>query len=99
MRPPLPKRKDITTAQEDNPSPLVQLLQRAGFPKWGFVIVRVDYSSESTWANFLEVFDRLCNSALNEESGRGLSQVKENLEFKTIEDPRLESVDYDEVKR
>ncbi|KAI1452462.1 hypothetical protein F4805DRAFT_447360 [Annulohypoxylon moriforme] len=81
------------------PSPLVQTLQRSGFPPWGFVIVRTFYGSESRWEQFQEKFDEMCDEQLNDESGDGLDKVKETLEFKLIEDPRLEGVSAEEARR
>ncbi|KAF3069820.1 hypothetical protein GL218_07883 [Daldinia childiae] len=81
------------------PSPLVQTLQRAGFPPWGFVIVRTYYDSESRWEKFQERLSAICDKQLDEETGEGLEKVKEALEFKTIEDPRLEGVSAEEARK
>ncbi|KAI0843869.1 hypothetical protein F5Y00DRAFT_221467 [Daldinia vernicosa] len=81
------------------PSPLVQTLQRAGFPSWGFVIVRTYYASESRWEEFQERLGAICDKQLDEETGEGLEKIKEALEFKTIEDPRLEDVGVEEARK
>ncbi|KAK8128702.1 hypothetical protein PG984_009810 [Apiospora sp. TS-2023a] len=81
------------------PSPLIQTLQRKEYPAWGFVIVRTYYASEERWQEFQEKLDALCNAQLDEESGPGLQRVKDTLEFKLIEDPRLQGVGSDEARR
>ncbi len=81
------------------PSPLVQTLQRAGFPPWGFVLVRTDYSSESRWEQFQKKLDGMCDEQLSSETGDGLEKVQETLEFKMIEDPRLQDVSAEEARR
>lgn len=81
------------------PSPLVQTLQRAGFPPWGFVIIRTDYRSDSRWEEFQRELGTMCDAQLDDESGEGLERIRENLEFKIIEDPRLEDVDAQEARR
>ncbi|XXG96969.1 Checkpoint protein hus1 [Hypoxylon texense] len=81
------------------PSPLVQTLQRAGFPPWGYVIVRTYYRSESQWEQFQEKLDAMCDEQLSAETGKGLDKVQETLEFKMIEDPRLQDVSAEEARR
>ncbi|KAI2782608.1 hypothetical protein F4815DRAFT_427729 [Daldinia loculata] len=92
---------NITPPQEmhTTPSPLVQTLQRAGFPPWGFIIVRTYYASESRWEEFQERLSAICDKQLGEETGEGLEKIKEALEFKTIEDPRLEGVSAEEARK
>ncbi|KAI0379385.1 hypothetical protein F5Y04DRAFT_282808 [Hypomontagnella monticulosa] len=80
-------------------SPLVQTLQRAGFPPWGFVLVRTDYRSESQWGEFQRKLDAMCDAQLDEERGEGLERVRGTLEFKMIDDPRLADVDAEEARR
>ncbi|KAI0882060.1 uncharacterized protein GGS22DRAFT_171431 [Annulohypoxylon maeteangense] len=93
-------RTQATPQQADVvPSPLVETLARAGFPPWGFVIVRTYYGSESRWKQFQEKFDAMCDEQLNSETGNGLEKVKETLEFKLIEDSRLEDVSVEEARR
>ncbi|KAK0630490.1 hypothetical protein B0T17DRAFT_222206 [Bombardia bombarda] len=87
---------------QSNPSPLVQILQRADFPPWGYVIVRTDYSSEARWEKFTQrVLGEMCDAQLDEETGdpADVQRMKDTLEFKLIEDPRLEAVDDDEVRK
>ncbi|KAI1497267.1 hypothetical protein F5X99DRAFT_397652 [Biscogniauxia marginata] len=81
------------------PSPLVQTLQRAGFPPWGFVMVRTYYRSESRWEQFQKKLDAMCDEQLNDETGDGLEKVQEALEFKMIEDPRLQDMSPEEARR
>ncbi|KAI0105931.1 hypothetical protein F4814DRAFT_78865 [Daldinia grandis] len=81
------------------PSPLVQTLQRGRFPPWGFVIVRTYYASESRWGKFQERLGAICDKQLDEETGEGLERIKESLEFKMIEDPRLEGVSAAEARK
>ncbi|KAI1655381.1 hypothetical protein F4813DRAFT_367724 [Daldinia decipiens] len=81
------------------PSPLVKIHQRAGFPSWGFVIVRTYYASESRWEEFQERLGAICDKQLDEETGEDLEKIKEALEFKTIEDPRLEGVSAEEARK
>ncbi|KAI5919752.1 hypothetical protein F4810DRAFT_685562 [Camillea tinctor] len=83
---------------EESPSPLVLTLQREGFPPWGFVMVRTYYRSDSRWEQFLEKFDAACDAQLSHETGDGLDKIKEMLEFKMIEDPRLEDASLDEAR-
>ncbi|KAI2465556.1 hypothetical protein F4781DRAFT_435313 [Annulohypoxylon bovei var. microspora] len=81
------------------PSPLVQTLQRVGFPPWGFVMVRTYYSSESRWEQFQEKLDAMCDEQLSGETGDGLEKIQETLGFKMIEDPRLQDVSAEEARR
>ncbi|KAI1811895.1 hypothetical protein GGS20DRAFT_588041 [Poronia punctata] len=81
------------------PSPLVQTLQRDGYPTWGFVIVRTYYASEERWQAFQEMLDILCDSQLDEETGDGLQDIKDKLEFKMIEDPRLRDASMVEARK
>ncbi|KAJ8123340.1 hypothetical protein ONZ43_g687 [Nemania bipapillata] len=81
------------------PSPLVQTLQREGYPAWGFVLVRTYYASEERWQTFQERLDKLCDVQLDEESGEGLQLVKDRLEFKMIEDPRLQGISNTEARK
>lgn len=75
----------------DNPSPLVQAVQRAGFPEWGYVVFRTDYSDEARWDRFQEiVFDEMCDAQMNKESGNDLQAVK---------DPTLTGAGVADVKR
>lgn len=90
---PTPQKVDVA------PSPLVQTLHRAGFPPWGFVIVRTYYRSESRWEQFQEKLDAMCDQQLSDETGDGLDKVQETLEFKMIEDPRLQDVSAEETRR
>lgn len=84
---------------EVTPSPLVETLQRAGFPPWGFVIVLTYYGSESRWGEFQERLSEFCDQQLDEETGEGIEKIREALEFKMIEDPRLEGVSVEEARR
>lgn len=84
---------------EVTPSPLVETLQRAGFPPWGFVIVRTYYGFESRWEKFQERLDEVCDQQLTEETGEGIEKIQETLEFKIIEDPRLEGVGAEEARK
>lgn len=79
-------------------SPLSQTLQRRGYPAWGFVLVRTYYASEDRWQAFQKRLDALCDAQLDEETGPGLQRVKDTLEFKMIEDPRLQGVDSTEAR-
>ncbi|KAK8087910.1 hypothetical protein PG997_002871 [Apiospora hydei] len=81
------------------PSPLIQTLQRRGYPAWGFVIVRTDYASEERWQAFQEKLDALCDAQLDEETGHGLQRIKDALEFKMIEDPRLQGASSAEARK
>ncbi|KAI3319069.1 hypothetical protein HD806DRAFT_509943, partial [Xylariaceae sp. AK1471] len=81
------------------PSLLVQTLQRASFPPWGFVMVRAYYRSESRLEQFQQRLDTMCDEQLNDETGDGLERVQEALEFKMIEDPRLQDVGEEEARR
>jgi hypothetical protein len=81
------------------PSPLVQTLQREGYPTWGFVLVRTYYESGERWQAFQERLDTLCDAQLDEESGEGLEVIKDQLEFKMIEDPRLQGVSNSEARK
>ncbi|KAI1076083.1 hypothetical protein F5B20DRAFT_341154 [Whalleya microplaca] len=81
------------------PSPLVQTLQRAGFPPWGFVMVRTYYGSESRWEEFQKKLDAMCDGQLNDETGDGLEKVQKALEFKIIEDPRLKGSGVEDARR
>ncbi|KAI8628636.1 hypothetical protein F5Y19DRAFT_476183 [Xylariaceae sp. FL1651] len=74
------------------PSPLVQTLQRAGFPPWGFVVVRTYYRSESHWEQFHQKLEAMCDEQLNGKTWDGLEKIRESLEFKMIEDPRLQDL-------
>ncbi|KAI1766511.1 hypothetical protein GGR53DRAFT_528599 [Hypoxylon sp. FL1150] len=91
--PAAPQRANIA------PSPLVQTLQRAGFSPWGFVIVRTCYHSENRWKQFQEKLEAMCDRQLDEETGDGLNKIQETLEFKMIEDPRLQDVSAEEARR
>ncbi|KAI1371276.1 hypothetical protein F4677DRAFT_315080 [Hypoxylon crocopeplum] len=95
-----PPSSDTSASQEVGvtPSPLVETLQRAGFPPWGFVIVRTYYGSESRWEMFQERLDAICDQQLDEETGEGLEKIRDTLEFKLIEDPRLENVGAEEAR-
>lgn len=81
------------------PSPLVQALQRRGYPAWGFVIVRTYYASEERWQAFQERLDALCDAQLEQETGPGLQGVKDMLQFKMIEDPRLQGASHTEARK
>ncbi|KAK7926859.1 hypothetical protein PG985_003857 [Apiospora marii] len=81
------------------PSPLIQTLQRRDYPAWGFVIVRTYYASEKRWQAFQEKLDALCDAQLDKETGPDLQRVKDTLEFKMIEDPRLQGVSSAEARR
>ncbi|KAI0867399.1 hypothetical protein GGS24DRAFT_485794 [Hypoxylon argillaceum] len=85
------------------PSPLVHTLQREGYPQWGFVIVRAYYASEERWQAFQERLDMLCDAQLDDEdTGEGLEvtqDIKDKLEFKLIEDPRLQGVSNTEARK
>ncbi|KAI3319648.1 hypothetical protein HD806DRAFT_508652 [Xylariaceae sp. AK1471] len=81
------------------PSPLVQALQREGCPTWGFVLVRTYYASDDRWQAFQEQLDTLCNAQLDEETGDGLQDIKDKLEFKMIEDPRLQDASMAEARK
>lgn len=80
-------------------SPLIQTLQRRDYPAWGFVIVRTYYASEQRWQAFQERLDELCDAQLDAETGPDLQRVKDTLEFKMVEDPRLAGVSRDEARR
>lgn len=82
-----------------SPSPLVQTLQRRGYPPWGFVIVRTYYASDERWQAFQERLDSMCDAQLDEETGEGLQSIKDALEFKMIEDPRLEGATHTEARK
>lgn len=102
LGPPLPASSagvgtDVVTKQP--PSPLVQTLRDRNFPAWGFVLVRAYYASESRWQAFQARLDALCDEQLDQEAGEGLQRVKESLEFKMIEDPRLAGVSHAEARR
>lgn len=81
------------------PSPLVQALQDRNFPAWGFVLVRTYYASETRWQAFQSRLNTLCDEQLDQEAGEGLQRVRESLEFKMIEDPRLAGVSHAEARR
>ncbi|GAP93389.1 putative ww rsp5 wwp [Rosellinia necatrix] len=81
------------------PSPLVQTLQREGYPAWGFVLVRTYYASEERWGAFQGRLDILCDAQLNEEEGEGQQSIKDRLEFNTIEDPRLQGISHAEARK
>lgn len=81
------------------PSPLVQALQRRGYPAWGFVVVRTYYASEEQWQAFQERLDALCVAQLDQETGPGLQGVKDTLQFKMIEDPRLQGASHAEARK
>lgn len=92
--------KASKTEKPSPPSPLFQALQNKNFPTWGFVLVRTYYASESRWQAFLARLDALCDEQLDQETGQGLEErVKESLEFKMIEDPRLAGVSLAEARR
>ncbi|KAK7958034.1 hypothetical protein PG996_010525 [Apiospora saccharicola] len=95
----LSSSSSTSNAPMQPPSPLIQTLQRKEYPAWGFVIVRTYYASEERWQAFQEKLDALCDAQLDEESGLGLQRVKDTLEFKMIEDPRLQGVDSAEARR
>lgn len=79
-----------STQPTQPPSPLVQTLERRGFPPWGFVVLRKYYESEERWNDFQERLSFLCDEQLDQETGGDLQTVKATLEFKMIEDPRLQ---------
>lgn len=81
------------------PSPLVQALQKESYPAWGFVLVRTYYASEDRWQAFQERLDTLCDAQLDEETGDGLQDIKDKLEFKMIEDPRLQDASMAEARK
>lgn len=81
------------------PSPLVQALQKRGYPAWGFVVVRTYYASEERWQAFQERLDTLCVAQLDQETGPGLQDVKDTLQLKMIEDPRLQGASHAEARK
>jgi hypothetical protein len=96
---PAPRSTPLSTAA-DNRSPLVQAVQRAGFPEWGYVIFRTDYSDEARWDRFQEiVFDEMCDVQMSKESETGLQAVKDKLSSKPVEDPALAGASVADVKR
>jgi hypothetical protein len=96
---PAPHSTTLSTAA-NNPSPLVQAVQRAGFPEWGYVIFRTDYSDEARWDRFQEiVFDEMCDVQMSKESETGLQAVKDKLSSKPVEDPALAGASVADVKR
>jgi hypothetical protein len=96
---PAPRSTPLSTPA-DNRSPLVQAVQRAGFPEWGYVIFRTDYSDEARWDRFQEiVFDEMCDAQMNKESETDLQAVKDKLSFKSVEDPALAGASVADVKR
>lgn len=99
VRPHPASSADRTEQQQQLPSPWVQTLQDKNFPAWGFVLVRTYYASESRWQAFQARLDALCDEQLDQEAGEGLQKVKESLEFKVIEDPRLAGVSHAEARR
>lgn len=63
--------------------------------------MRTDYASEQLWETFQErVLDEMCEAQLDEETGdqAQLKRMRDTLQFKAIEDPRLEGVGFDEVR-
>jgi hypothetical protein len=93
-------RSTLLSTPADNPSPLVQAVQRAGFSEWGYVVFRTDYSDEARWDRFQEtVFDEICDAQMNKESGNDLQAVKDKLSFKSVEDPALAGATVMDVKR
>lgn len=88
-----------STQSTQPPSPLVQALQRKGFPTWGFVIVRSYYESDERWNAFQERLNVLCDAQIDQETGGDLQTLKSTLEFKMVEDPRLEGVSNDEARK
>ncbi|KAI1249065.1 hypothetical protein MGN70_008673 [Eutypa lata] len=81
------------------PSPLIQALQKRGYPAWGFVVVRTYYASEERWQAFQERLDTLCVAQLDQETGPGLQDVKDTLQLKMIEDPRLQGASHAEARK
>lgn len=78
----------------------MQAVQRAGFPEWGYVIFRTDYSDEARWDRFQEiVFDEMCDVQMSKESEAGVQAVKDKLSFKSVEDPALVGASVADVKR
>ncbi|KAK8088560.1 hypothetical protein PG997_003521 [Apiospora hydei] len=70
-----------------------------GYPAWGFVVVRTYYASEEQWQAFRKRLDVFCNAQIDEEIGEGLQYAKDTLEFKMIEDPRLEGVGHTQARK
>lgn len=71
-----------------------------GFPEWGYVIFRTDYSEKARWDRFQEiVFDEMCDVQMNKESGNNLQAVKDKLSFKIVEDSALGGASVADVKR
>ncbi|KAG8163174.1 hypothetical protein KVR01_007652 [Diaporthe batatas] len=95
----LASRPAPTSGSELRPSPLIQALQEKNFPPWGFVLVRTYYASEQRWEAFQARLNALCDEQLDQEVGEGLQKVRESLEFKMIEDPRLAGVGHAEARR
>jgi len=75
--------------------PLVPLVEFPTYTEFGFLLFRTDYSSDSRWARFLEVWDELVGARIEafaaaEEEGRGtgsgLARVVDRVFVKIVDD-------------
>jgi hypothetical protein len=57
------------------------------------------HRSESRWEQFQERLDGVCDEQLKGETGEGLDKIQEALEFKMLEDTRLQDVNVEEARR
>lgn len=54
---------------EKNDDPLVEVVERAGFDDFGFIVFRTDYSDDQRWEQWDNQFERKLNASTEETSG------------------------------
>lgn len=76
-------RKERDTAGH----PVVRLVESKGWDDFGFMLFRMDYSDDARWERFMEVYDQMLESSMDEaEAGSGIERIRDKLFTKFVDD-------------
>ncbi|PSK60599.1 hypothetical protein B9Z65_749 [Elsinoe australis] len=67
--------------------PVVRLVESKGWDDFGFMLFRMDYSDDARWERFMEVYDQMLESSMDEaEAGSGIERIRDKLFTKFVDD-------------
>lgn len=88
----------LSEATSESHGHTIRGMKLSSFRGFGFVIYRCTYSDDTAWANLLSVIKQEALDNIK-KLGPGRDWLGTHLEWKVVEDPKLEGASVEEVKR